>query len=355
MTIINSAELAQRRRDNASFLESLLGMIADQGQRAAALVRQILDFSRQTTPKLQPVDLGALVKDTIRLLDRTLPETITIVSEIPSDLLGISADPNQLSQVLTNLAVNARDAMLLGGELAFRITRETRLAGAASPPGAGRWIVLRVSDTGSGMPPEVRERIFEPFFTTKAPGSGTGLGLSQAYGIVQQHGGHIAVESEPDRGTTFTLYFPALRQLAETIDAEEESAPLTGNGETLLLVEDEPRVRQTLAEILGHLNYHVLTASSAEEAMDLHAAHQHAVSLVLSDLVMPGVGGIGLLRVLRARDPRLRVVMMTGYERVSAMRDRLDGVAAWVEKPATPQTLGAVIRDALTAPSRAAD
>jgi signal transduction histidine kinase/HAMP domain-containing protein len=349
MTVINSAELAQRRRDDTAFVTARLEIIADQGQRAAALVRQILDFSRQSPPKLQPVDLGALVQQTVGLLERTLPETIRIVQDVPPAPLGISADPNQLSQVLTNLAVNARDAMAGGGELTFRVTREKHAVANDAGRSGGHWVVLRVRDTGSGMSPDVRERIFEPFFTTKGPGAGTGLGLSQAYGIVQQHGGHIAVESEPGHGTTFTLSFPAIGAFAEPANGREPNGLPTGNGETLLVVEDEPRVRKALAEMLGDLNYRVLTAGSAEEAMDLHAQHADKVSLVLSDLVMPGVGGVGLLRVLRARDPRLRIVMMTGYER-SNMRDQLEGVAAWVEKPATPHTLGSVIRQALTAP-----
>src|SRR5439155_1749885 len=162
------------------------------------LARQILDFSRQSSPALETVDLAALLEQTVALLRRTLPETIRIVVEPVEARFVVNVDPNQLSQVLTNLAVNARDAMALGGELRFRLGREERgETEGESAPGPGAWTTLAVSDTGPGIPADVRERIFEPFFTTKAPGSGTGLGLSQAYGIVTQHRGHIAVDSRP--------------------------------------------------------------------------------------------------------------------------------------------------------------
>jgi CheY-like chemotaxis protein len=253
--------------------------------------------------------------------------------------------------VITNLAVNARDAMPLGGELRFTVGRETVTGATADAgPGTGTWAMLAVSDTGTGMSAEVAERIFEPFFTTKAPGRGTGLGLSQAYGIVQQHRGHITVASQVGRGTTFTIYLPALAAPMSAVDDDRPASLPHGNGETLLLVEDEPRVRQALAEMLGDLNYRVLTAGSAEEAIDVHTRHADEVELVLTDLVMPGVGGTGLLRAIQARAPRMPVVMMTGYEGGALPRE-LEGVAAWVQKPATPRTLGTVLREALSSGS----
>ena len=351
MTIINSAELAHRRREQVDFVAARLDTIAEQGERAAALVRQILDFSRQTAPKLRPVDFAMLVRQTVELLDRTLPETIRIVADVPegsSDRFAISADPNQLSQVLTNLGVNARDAMPLGGELVYGLRRARREGPDVPDDERGDWVVLTVRDTGTGMPAEGRERIFEPFYTTKAPGRGTGLGLSQAYGIVQQHHGHIGVESEPGNGTTFTIRLPALASMVPVSDPRTAGAPVKGNGETLLVVEDEPGVRKVLSDMLGHLNYRVLVASSAEEAIDLHARHSDEAQLVLTDLVMPGVGGVGLMRILKARAPGLPVIMMSGYVG-DGVRDRLDGVAAWVQKPANARGLGKVIREALGA------
>ena len=348
MTIVTSAELAQRRYEDTAFGHERLQIVVDQGERAAALVRQILDFSRQSNPSLETVDLAALLEQTVGLLGRTLPETIRIVVEPVTEAFVVAADPHQLSQVLTNHAVNARDAMALGGELRFRLGREHRTeAHGDAAPGPGAWLTLAVSDTGGGMPSEVCERIFEPFFTTKAPGSGTGLGLSQAYGIVKQHHGHIAVESRPGQGSTFTIYLRDESSGISTVDATPGLDVASGHGETVLVVEDEPPVRQALAQALGELNYRVLVASSAEQALELHAAHADEVSLVLTDLVMPGMGGLRLVQELRERNVRVPVVMMSGYVAESA-RVSLEGVTSWVQKPVRVRRLGAMIQEALT-------
>jgi two-component system, cell cycle sensor histidine kinase and response regulator CckA len=347
MTIINSAELGMRRQADATFVRERLNVIVEQGERAAALVRQILDFSRQSVPALETVDLAQLVEQTIGLLERTLPESIRIAVTRGEGPFPVRVDPNQLTQVLTNLAVNARDVMPLGGQLSFHLALEHRDgAGAGSGPGAGSWVVLSVSDTGGGMPPEIRERIFDPFFTTKAPGRGTGLGLSQAYGIVSEHQGHITVESRPGQGTRFTLYLPRLSE-AGTVAAPEPGPELAlGAGQMVLVVEDEAPVRQTLAAILADLNYQTLAASSAENALELHAAHADQVALVLTDLVMPGMGGLGLVRALREQAVRVPIVMMSGYV-ADATRTTVDGVHAWVEKPVSAHRLGLVIQEAL--------
>jgi signal transduction histidine kinase/ActR/RegA family two-component response regulator/HAMP domain-containing protein len=348
MTIVNSAELALRKQSDVAFVRGRLGVIVEQGERAAALVRQILDFSRQSLPSLETVDLAQLLGQTIGLLERTLPESIRISVETTDGPFVVNADPNQLTQVLTNLAVNARDVMPLGGELRFHLGLERREGNAGdSGPGPGRWVVLTVSDTGAGMPPEVCERIFDPFFTTKAPGRGTGLGLSQAYGIVTEHRGHITVESRPGQGTRFALYLPSLPDDGSTAAARASLELVRGSGEMLLIVEDEPLVRQTLAHILADLNYRTLTASSAENALELHAAHAGEVALVLTDLVMPGMGGLGLVRTLRERDVRVPVVMMSGYVGGSS-QGGVDGVQAWVAKPVMARRLGLVIQEALS-------
>ena len=348
MTIINSAELGIRRQSDEAFVRGRLEVIAEQGERAAALVRQILDFSRQSAPALETVDLAQLLQQTIGLLERTLPESIRITVERTEGPFPVSADPNQLTQVLTNLAVNARDVMPLGGDLRFHLGLEPRDSGGAAPvPGPGHWVVLRVTDTGEGMAPDIRERIFDPFFTTKEVGRGTGLGLSQAYGIVTEHQGHITVDSRPGFGTTFTLYLPGLPDRAAAAKADAAADLAMGGGETVLVVEDEALVRQALAQILTDLNYQVLTASSAENALELHDAHAGEIAAVLTDLVMPGVGGLGLVRALREREVRVPVVMMSGYVAESA-RANVDGVMAWVEKPVTARRLGAVLQEALS-------
>jgi two-component system, cell cycle sensor histidine kinase and response regulator CckA len=206
--------------------------------------------------------------------------------------------------------------------------------------------VIGISDSGSGIPPEIRSRIFDPFFTTKAPGRGTGLGLSQAYGIVTEHQGHITVESHPGQGTQFTLSLPRLTEDGAAAPVERGLELVTGAGQMVLVVEDEAPVRQTLAAILADLNYQTLTASSAENALELHAAHAGQVALVLTDLVMPGLGGLGLVRAFRERDVRVPIVMMSGYV-ADSTRTPVDGVRAWVEKPVSAHRLGLVIQEAL--------
>ena len=349
MTIMTSAELAMRRQTDAPFVRERLEVVVAQGERAAMLVRQILDFSRQSPPSLEALDLAHLLEQTVGLLQRTLPETITIVVEAGEGPFSVSADPNQLTQVLTNLAVNARDVMPLGGELRFRLAQERRAATAdGSGPGPGQWIALSVTDTGRGMPREVRERVFDPFFTTKAPGRGTGLGLSQAYGIITEHQGHITVESRPDHGTTFTVYLPSRADHRPVAARAADSDLALGHGETVLVVEDEAPVRLTLAHLLAELNYQVLTASSAENALEIHAAHAGDVALVLTDLVMPGIGGLGLVRELRQFNAALPLVVMSGYIGDSS-HAAVEGVRAWVEKPVTARRLGVVLQEAMLA------
>jgi signal transduction histidine kinase/CheY-like chemotaxis protein len=348
MTIVTSAELAMRRQSDAPFVRDRLEVVVAQGERAAMLVRQILDFSRQSPPALETLDGASLLEQAVGLLQRTLPESIRIVVDVGPGPFVVSADPNQLTQVLTNLAVNARDVMPLGGELCFRLGQERRdVAAEGSGPGPGHWIVLSVTDTGTGMPAEVRERVFDPFFTTKAPGRGTGLGLSQAYGIITEHQGHITVDSRPGQGTTFTIYLPSLPERPVTAGAVGGELVL-GHGETVLVVEDEAPVRTTLAHLLAALNYQVLTASSAENALEIHAAHAGQIALVLTDLVMPGMGGIGLVRELRQRSIPVPIVMMSGYVGDSA-HACVEGVLAWVEKPVTARRLGGVLQEAMLA------
>jgi signal transduction histidine kinase len=349
MTIVTSAELARRRQADAPFVHERLEVVVAQGERAAMLVRQILDFSRQSPPSLQTLDVAQLLEQTVGLLERTLPESIRILVTAGAGPSVVSADPNQLTQVLTNLAVNARDVMPLGGELRFHLGQERRdTAAAGSGPGPGHWIVLSVTDTGNGMPPEVLERVFDPFFTTKAPGRGTGLGLSQAYGIVTEHRGHITVDSRPAQGTTFTIYLPSLAERGPIAAVEAGLDLARGRGETVLVVEDEAPVRQALAHLLDALDYQALTASSAENALEIHAAHAGTIALVLTDLVMPGMGGLGLVRELRRQGVQVPVVMMSGYVGDSA-RATVEGVLTWVEKPVTARRLGAILQEAMLA------
>lgn len=324
-----------------------LETIQTQIRRAAALTEQILDFSRRSPLHPHALDLRDLVESTLELLSRTIPESIQVETLVEGDGWLVEADAGRLQQALTNLVLNARDAMPEGGRLSLRLDRLSVAEGEPPPfrdMPPGSWIRLTVSDTGSGIPPEVLPRIFEPFFTTKPPGQGTGLGLAQVYGIVKQHGGYIDVKSEVDRGTAFLIYLPAAA--APDLISEETSA--AGQGEAVLVVEDDPAIRQAMAEVLTAHHYRALPACSAEEALSLFEKDAGAVDLVVTDLVMPGMSGLALCRELRSHAPALPIVVLTGYPPGSRTRELLERTGVqWAQKPVSPPDLLRLVREAL--------
>ena len=348
-TMIGFAELLEMRADMPKSAKADLARIVGQGQRAAHLIRQILDFSRKSMIQRQSLDLASFLKEAVKFLERTLPENIHIVLEtVPSEVL-VYADPTQIQQAVTNLAVNARDAMPNGGELRWRLSRFPLKADEQAPfpdMRPGEWIVLSVSDTGVGIPPEVLPRVFEPFFTTKGVGEGTGLGLAQVYGIVKQHEGYIDVQSREGKGTTVAIYLPSV---AAEEEAREEKVPEKnprGYGETVLLVEDEAAVLKIGKAMLKHLGYRVLTATDGEEALEVYVEHKDQIALVLSDMVMPEMGGTELYRLLRARDPAVKMVVVTGYPLGEG--DALPhGIVDWINKPFSLEKLAQVVHRAL--------
>ncbi|RME50403.1 MAG: GAF domain-containing protein, partial [Caldilineae bacterium] len=340
-SIIGYASLLQVRPDMPSESQPKLQNIIQQGQRAAALVRQILDFARQSVPRKQTLNMAAFLRESLALLERTIPESIHITLEVEAGAENslLTADPAQLQQVLTNLAVNARDAMPGGGTLHFRLAPLT-LRPADVPPlpemPPGHWLALAITDSGEGISPEVLPRIFEPFFTTKDVGQGTGLGLSQVYGIVKQHDGYITVASQPGEGTTFTLYLPAAPEPAPRPARSPDSpAPHPGQGETLLLVEDEAGVREAARAMLEHLGYRVLTAADGQEALKVYHTHRREIAAVLTDMTMPQMGGLELSRHLRAQSRNLPVLLLTGYplQATEAELKEKHGVWGWLQKP----------------------
>ncbi len=338
-----------------------LNVVCRQAQRAAALTQQILDFSRQGVLALHPLEIEPFMGDLQSLLARMLPETIRVSTESDVGSLVIRADPTRIQQVFMNLAVNARDAMPEGGELRIRLARAQFEPGAAMPfPGMrpGEWVRIRVTDTGTGIPADVLPRVFEPFFTTKPPGEGTGLGLAQVYGIVKQHGGFIDVASQVGRGTTFEIYLPCEAASAGAALAPEEEKGRAGQKETILVVEDDATTRQALAEALKTLNYRLLIAANGREALAALEAEAGRIDLVLSDLVMPEMGGKALYETVRDIYPEIRMVIMTGYPRIRGTRELLEyGRVTWLQKPIGVKELAEAVRDALgkekTRPARA--
>ncbi|NUN49435.1 MAG: response regulator [Candidatus Brocadiae bacterium] len=321
------------------------------GQRAATLTQQLLAYSRKQVLRLEPVDLNLVVQTMDRLLARLIGEDIRLKTHLAKDPLWVNADRGQLEQVIANLAVNARDAMSAGGNLTIETASavlDAPYAEAAGGLKAGVYATLAMTDNGHGIPAEILPRIFEPFFTTKEPGKGTGLGLSTSYGIVKQTGGHISVYSEPGQGTTFRIYLPLSSEIPGEAPIATQDPPAARGGETILLVEDEPQVRSIARTILSRLGYQVLAAPDGMAAIDLATAHEGPLDLLLSDVVMPGLGGVELADRLMAVRPGLRVLFMSGYSAHSIVQDGfLDPKVNVLEKPFTSATLSAKVREVL--------
>ncbi|HZN98345.1 MAG TPA: ATP-binding protein, partial [Gemmatimonadales bacterium] len=321
-----------------------LELIRSTGQRAADLTRQLLAFSRKQVLAPRVLSLSAVVGELAPMLERLIGENIELHTALPTGLGEVRADRGQMEQVIMNLVVNARDAMPRGGTLLIEtgvveLDEHYPLQHPTAKPGVH--VVLVVTDTGCGMDPATRSRIFEPFFTTKEPGKGTGLGLSTVYGIVKQSGGHIWVYSEVGRGTTFKLYFPPHYGAGRAV-AVERAAPLPAlaSGATILLVEDERPVRSTVRRLLERHGYQVLETANGLDALELVTSRGGEINLVLSDMVMPGMGGIELAGRVRTIAPKLPVLLMTGYteEAISRAGERpLDEHI--IEKPFTLTTM----------------
>jgi nitrogen-specific signal transduction histidine kinase/CheY-like chemotaxis protein len=324
--------------------------------RGAALTRQLLAMSRRQMLVAREVDLNALVTDLERMLRRVIGTHIEIVTATAQQLGWVRADPGQLEQVLLNLAVNARDAMPHGGTLRIettraRISRVGRKNGAVPP---GDYVLLRVSDTGVGMDPETQAHAFEPFFTTKPSGEGTGLGLSTVYGIVQQSGGTITLESTPGRGTSIRLYFPRIEEPLEPTDQEEppgrgREVPTKG---TVLVVEDDERVRRLTCRILEQYGFGVVETADGQTALDLLHGGDTAVDALVSDVVMPGMSGPELVARARRERPDLPVLLLSGFaadEFPDIISGESDPRQAFLQKPYSPEALATSIEELLVA------
>jgi len=347
-----------------------LTTIRQQGHRAANLTQQILDFGRRAVLKRQDLDLLLFMEELMSPLQRTLPESISIHLSCDAEEIMVNADPTRLQQAIMNLALNAWDAMPEGGDLYLELDR-FRLGSGEPPPSReiqpGEWARLTVTDTGGGIPLDVLPHIFEPFFTTRAP-LRSGLGLSQVYGIVAQHEGQVDVSTKVGEGTTFTIYLPALPvSPPEALPSEITEVP-EGDGETILVVEDSPDMRQALVDCLEMLNYRVLAAADGREALALYEQHSgdpsagsgqapstalrhdsgQGIALVLSDLIMPEIGGLVLCRALKKRYPAVRVLILTGYPLEDGGEElKSAGIVGWIRKPVDLDQLAQAVARAL--------
>jgi PAS domain S-box-containing protein len=331
-----------RRADIEEILKAARG--------AATLTRQLLAFSRQEVIQPRPISVNAIVAGTEKMLQRVIGEDIALESELAAEPSTVLCDPGQLEQIVMNLVVNARDAMPQGGKVRIVTTNATldepalRDLPFARP---GRYIVLTVSDTGIGMDATTQEHIFEPFFTTKEQGKGTGLGLATVYAVAKQAGGFVGVESAPGEGASFTVFLPAIDAPPTRIEAESPGGLPRGT-ETVLLVEDATAVRSVIRQVLERLGYAVLDAADGQLALEVAARHHGPIDLVITDIVMPALGGREMAERLRKVRPEIRILYTSGYTDDAIVRSGvLDAQFVFMQKPFTPETLAAKVREAL--------
>jgi PAS domain S-box-containing protein len=345
--IIGFSDMLLSRFRQDGEVRDLVQEIKKAGQRAASLTRQLLAFSRKQMLQPQVIDLNSLVRDLDKMLRRLIGEDIDLATDLHAHPMPVKVDPGQMEQVLMNLAVNARDAMPRGGRLTLETAR-VLAPGTDGGPGAAPAALLCVTDTGCGLSEHVKAHLFEPFFTTKEQGKGTGLGLATVYGIIQQSGGQIEVASEPGRFTTFKISLPLVGELS----GADPTCPAPGKpprgAETILLAEDEGGVRELTRRVLEASGYTVLEASDGQEALARWEQHPEPIQLLLTDVVMPQLGGVALAKRLKARLPHLKVIYMSGYtDSALARHGMLDPNNPYLPKPFTSQDLTRMVREIL--------
>jgi two-component system cell cycle sensor histidine kinase/response regulator CckA len=341
--ILNNLKPGDKNRHSAE-------QIMKAGERAGALTNQLLAFSRRQVLQLKVIDLNQAVASLGTMLQRLIGEDIDLRLDLRPDLGRVSADTSQLEQVLMNLAVNARDAMPQGGTLTIEtanVQLDDSYAGKHLAVKPGAYVLLAVSDSGSGMDEATRQRLFEPFFTTKAPGKGTGLGLSTVFGIVKQSGGSVEVYSEPGCGSSVKVYFPRVDQ---PVPVEEEGRKRQSprGTETILLVEDDEMVRNLVRETLEREGYKVIGAADPLEAQRIAEGHRSKIQLLITDVVMPRLSGKELAKLLVERRPEMKVLYMSGYTDSAIVNSGiLQKEVAFLQKPFTPAALTSKVRDVL--------
>jgi two-component system, cell cycle sensor histidine kinase and response regulator CckA len=334
-----------------SRLADSTAQIKSAADRASGITRQLLAFSRKQVLSPRVINLNDIMLNLDSLLRRLIGEDIEVLTVPSNDLGSVKADPGQIEQVIMNLALNARDAMPSGGKLTLETTNaqlDESYAQRHQPAEPGRYVMLAVTDTGHGMSPETQARIFEPFYTTKEVGKGTGLGLSMVYGIVKQSGGYIWVYSEPDRGTTFKIYLPRVDQPAESTGAQNRPNSVQRGTETILLVEDDPQLRQLSSSVLAHCGYKMLVASSPEEGIEICRSNHRDIRLLVTDVVMPGMNGRQLAEQIQQVSPNVKVLYISGYTSNAIVHyGVLDPGLSFLPKPFTLSALVAKVREVL--------
>jgi len=326
-----------------------LEQIKQAANSAASLTRQLLMFSRQQFIQPVTLDINQIVSNTEKMLRRLIKENIEFAVVLEPNLDHVNADPGQIEQVILNLVVNARDALPLGGKLCIqtsnvRMDHAPRHAGGVPP---GHFVLLEVTDTGTGMDHETQAHIFEPFFTTKAVGEGTGLGLATVYGIVKQSNGHIEVQSALGRGTSFKIYLPAVKKTEASQESGKDTANPKFSEETVLVVEDAPALRDLICEGLSKFGCTVIPARTPQEALQIIRDRKPVIDLLLTDVVMPRMDGPALAKEVRSLYPETKILYMTGYSGASIRADMFTAGVSLIRKPFTPAELARKIRKML--------
>ncbi|MBO0798854.1 MAG: response regulator, partial [Blastocatellia bacterium] len=321
----------------------LLSVLQENTERGAEMIKQVLSFARGVQGERIALQLKHLIREMSKTLKSTFPKSIELKTLLAEDLRPVSGDATQLHQVLMNLCVNARDAMPYGGRLtieAEEIHIDQTFVSMHIEAKPGRHVVITVSDTGTGIPPEILDKIFEPFFTTKERGKGTGLGLSTVIGIVKNHGGFVNVYSEVGKGTRFEVYLP-VADTSQLRSAEESLAEIpVGHGEMILVIDDEAAIREITRQTLESSSYRVLTASDGAEAMALYVEHKDEIKAVLTDMMMPYMDGPATIRALHRLDPCVRIIAASGLDADGkVIEDAGSGVSAFLSKPYTAEKL----------------
>ena len=352
LTVIrNHAEFLKESKDRDQDDLDDIAAISEAADRATRITRQLLAFGRRNDARPELLDLNRMTTEFTKLISRLVGEHVTIELRLEPSMRPVRADRAQLEQVLLNLLTNARDAMPDGGVIVVRTrpTTEAELAAVGLPPNPSRFLALSVSDSGKGMDDATRAHLFEPFFTTKEPGQGTGLGLATVYGIVDGHGGKIQVTSEPERGTSFTIFLPTSRSSSVEVEAVRGPAAdrAAGLGATILLVEDDPALRSVAFRTLSSRGYRVLQARDGAEGVEIAKKHADTIDVVVTDVVMPRLSGPKLVAQLRALRPTLKVVYVSGYT-FDMLDPRTLEDGAFLTKPFTAADLAAAVKEAVT-------
>jgi CheY-like chemotaxis protein len=350
--IIGNLQMILKREHEAKAQRMLSNALAG-AERAAALTKRLLSFSRRQPLDPRLVDANRLIAGLSELLNRTLGEKVSIETVVSAGLWQIEVDTAELESSIINLAINARDAMPDGGKLIIETGNaylDEDYCQVFEDLKPGQYVMISVTDIGCGMPSDIIEKATEPFFTTKPAGQGTGLGLSQVYGFAKQSGGHLRIYSEPGEGTTVRMYLPRCHsQGAEVMSALQADGPQQGSGETILVVEDDPNVRAYVVEALSDVGYRVMEAGDAEAALTIFSSNSE-IQVMLTDVVMPGMNGRALADTIRQSHPAVKTLFMTGYSRNAIVHQgRIDPGVSLIQKPFSQASLAARIRSLLDA------